>query len=45
MDYLLEHDLKLSSPLREQYIKGPGMLLKGNPEKYKTLITAIVKTS
>lgn len=35
-DYLTEHELALSPPCREVYIKGPGMFLKGNPYQYIT---------
>ena len=30
-------------PTREVYLKGPGMLLKGNPEKYLTEIQIPVR--
>lgn len=36
--YAFEHGLKLGVPYREVYIKGPGMLLKGNPKTYITEI-------
>lgn len=35
-NYAKEHSLSLQPPFREVYIKGPGILLKGNPEKYIT---------
>jgi effector-binding domain-containing protein len=38
MDYMTDHDLKGTIPNRELYLKGPGMLLKGNPAKYETEI-------
>jgi len=41
-DYIKEHDLELKSNIREHYLKGPGMLLKGNPEKYKTEIQILI---
>lgn len=34
--YLAENGLSLRPPCREVYIKGPGMVLKGNPEQYIT---------
>jgi len=37
-DYMNENDLKGLTPTREIYIKGPGMMFKGNPEKYRTEI-------
>lgn len=36
--FAAEHGLKLTPPFREVYIKGPGMFLKGNPDKYITEI-------
>lgn len=42
-DYIKTNQLTLASPIREQYLKGPGMLLKGNPDKYQTLIMALIK--
>ena len=36
--YAAEHELQLQPPFREVYIKGPGMFLKGNPNKYITEI-------
>jgi effector-binding domain-containing protein len=31
-------DLKISLPTREMYLKGPGMIFKGNPKNYLTEI-------
>lgn len=36
--YAHEQGLIVSVALRELYIKGPGMVLKGNPKKYITEI-------
>ncbi len=36
--YVVEHNLQLQPPFREVFIKGPGMLLKGNPSQYITEI-------
>ncbi len=36
--YIKENGLTLQFPFREVYIKGPGMLIKGNPNKYVTEI-------
>ena len=33
-----ENELSLKPPFREVFIKGPGMIFKGNPEKYITEI-------
>ncbi|GAU79127.1 GyrI-like domain-containing protein [Fusibacter sp. 3D3] len=37
-DYIKAHHLESYTPSREIYLKGPGMLMKGNPEKYETEI-------
>ena len=37
-EYAANHKLKLLPPFREVYIKGPGMFLKGTPDKYVTEI-------
>ena len=37
-DYIKENHLESYTPSREIYRKGPGMLMKGNPEKYETEI-------
>lgn len=37
-NYAQEHKLVLKPPFWEVYIKGPGMILKGNPNKYITEI-------
>lgn len=36
--YSMENKLELVPPFREIFIKGPGMVLKGNPDKYITEI-------
>ena len=36
--YVNEHGYKVSLPTREVYIKGPGMIFRGNPKKYVTEI-------
>lgn len=38
MDYANEHHLKFTTPSREIFIKGPGMIFKGNEENYVTEI-------
>ncbi len=42
-EYCRENGLVVQSPIREQYLKGPGMIFKGNPKKYITKI--IIKIS
>ncbi|GAA0182841.1 MerR family transcriptional regulator [Clostridium sediminicola] len=37
-DYAQEHNIKCAIPTREIYVKGPGMIFKGNPNKYVTEI-------
>ncbi len=37
-DQLNAKGLKSQVPTREVYEKGPGMLLKGNPDKYRTVL-------
>lgn len=37
-DYMKANNLETKIPSRETYIKGPGMLFKGNPDKYETQI-------
>jgi effector-binding domain-containing protein len=36
--YVKDHGYTIVSPTREVYIKGPGMIFKGNPQKYLTEI-------
>lgn len=36
--YVNEKKIHIASPVREEYIKGPGMIFRGNPEKYITKI-------
>lgn len=38
LDYANEHKLKCLTPSREIYVKGPGMLFKGNENQYVTEI-------
>lgn len=42
-DYMSEHNLETKIPSREIYLKGPGMLFKGNPNKYETQILFPIK--
>lgn len=41
--YAMEHKLQLQPPFREVFIKGPGMLLKGNPSGYITEVLFPIK--
>ena len=38
MDTIKEKGYQITGPIREQYIKGPGMIFKGNPKNYLTEI-------
>ena len=37
-DYATDHNIKCAIPSREIYVKGPGMIFKGNPNKFVTEI-------
>jgi len=41
--YVEGHDLKVRYPGREVYLKGPGMIFRGNPERYVTEIQLLVE--
>ena len=43
LDYASEHDLECLLPSREIYHKGPGMIFRGNPNKYVTEIVIPVE--
>lgn len=45
MDYVNNHNIELDTPTREHYIKGPGMILRGNPKKYITEIQVVPKNT
>ncbi len=38
LNYCHDHKVKIISPIREVYVKGPGMIFKGNSKKYITEI-------
>ena len=40
--YVREHGYQMQLPTREVYLKGPGMIFKGNPKKYLTEIQILV---
>lgn len=42
-EYASQNNLQLVPPFREVFIKGPGMLIKGNPDKYITEIYFPIK--
>lgn len=43
-EYVKQKNLELQLPSREVYLKGPGMIFKGNPKKYLTEIQLPIKT-
>lgn len=42
-DYIKEHGYEIQCPTREVYIKGPGMIFKGNPKNYLTEIQMLIQ--
>lgn len=45
LSYAKEHNLAFSSPTREVYHKGPGIVFRGNPKKYLTEIQLMLDTN
>lgn len=43
VDYAIENGIECDLPSREIYHKGPGMVFRGNPEKYETEIVMPIK--
>ena len=43
-EYVRSHNLKISVPTREVYLKGPGMFFKGNPKNYITEIQILIES-
>ena len=41
--YVKEKGYKLAVPCREIYLKGPGMIFKGNPKNYLTEIQLMIE--
>lgn len=42
-EYIAEKGYTAARPTREVYLKGPGMIFKGNPQKYLTEIQVVVE--
>lgn len=42
--WVREHDYQVVTPTREIYVKGPGMIFKGNPDRYVTEIQVLIVT-
>lgn len=43
MDYACQHGYEVELPIREVYLKGPGMLFRGNSKRYLTEIQIPIK--
>lgn len=43
-EYARENDIEIELPIREFYIKGPGMIFRGNPKNYLTEIVLMLKS-
>jgi DNA-binding transcriptional MerR regulator len=43
MEYVQQKGYEVELPMREVYLKGPGMILRGNPSHYLTEIQVVVK--
>jgi DNA-binding transcriptional MerR regulator len=41
-EYCRQHDIQSVIPNREYYLKGPGMIWKGNPASYRTKLALII---
>ncbi len=44
LDYIKQKGYTTETPSREVYVKGPGMIFKGNPKRYLTEIQMLIKT-
>jgi DNA-binding transcriptional MerR regulator/effector-binding domain-containing protein len=42
LDYVKRQGCEIQTPCREVYLKGPGMIFKGNPKKYLTEIQMLI---
>ena len=43
LEYVKKKGYEIECPTREVYLKGPGMILKGNPKNYLTEIQMLIK--
>jgi len=43
IEHAKEHKLQIANPSREVYLKGPGLIFKGNPKKYLTEIQFLIE--
>lgn len=44
-EYANQQNLSVTTPSREVFLKGPGMIFKGNPKKYLTEVQLIVESA
>lgn len=44
MSFVHDRGYKIASPTREVYLKGPGMIFRGNPKKYLTEIQLLIES-
>ena len=44
LKYVKDHGYTVATPTREVYIKGPGMIFKGNPKNYLTEIEMLIES-
>jgi effector-binding domain-containing protein len=42
MEYLQKKGYEAQTPIRELYLKGPGMIFRGNPKNYLTEIQILI---
>jgi len=42
LQYVREHGYSIQMPTREVYLKGPGMIFRGNPQRYLTEIRLLI---
>ncbi len=42
IEYIQGRNYEILLPVREVYIKGPGMIFRGNPKKYLTEIQVLI---
>jgi DNA-binding transcriptional MerR regulator/DNA gyrase inhibitor GyrI len=43
LNYVVDHKYNIQSPTREVYLKGPGMIFRGNPKNYLTEIQFLIQ--
>jgi DNA-binding transcriptional MerR regulator/effector-binding domain-containing protein len=44
LEYVKQKNYEIESPTREVYLKGPGMIFRGNPKKYLTEIQMVIRS-